>query len=225
MSARKCLVSAGRAFWNLDVRFALVYHGRMDFRQLMAWLMFWKRGETDAKDMPPSIILLTRSPRIFTQAELEAAGERGWGEKFDGKQDPMFFAFLSDALTVLKAGKYVVHLVQTPHPYSDDLQASAKNLPREEQKKAWYEHNAWSSFDLWNGWADSSKPLSKKEAYAVLARFALQLGDANCCAIYFPKEGWMLPNNGEAEEELRRLIGAFPLKSMPKNLKREDTRS
>jgi hypothetical protein len=53
---------------------------------------------------------------------------------------------------------------------------------------------------------------SKKESYAVLARFALQLGDANCSAIYFPKEGWMLPNNGEAESELRRLTEAHRFK-------------
>jgi hypothetical protein len=45
----------------------------------------------------------------------------------------------------------------------------------------------------------------------VLARFALQLGDANCCAIYFPEEGWMMPDDGNAEEALRRLIEAFPM--------------
>jgi hypothetical protein len=97
-------------------------------------------------------------------------------------------------------------------PIPEDLEYGAKNLPREEQKKAWFEHRAWSSLDLWNSAKSSRRDLPKKEAYAVLARFALQLGDTNCTAIYFPKEGWMLPNNGEAENELRRLIETFPLK-------------
>jgi hypothetical protein len=172
--------------------------------------MFWKRGEADAKEMPRSIVLLTRKPHVFTQEELEAAGERGWRRKFDGKEDPMWFVSLSNKLSVLKAGKYIVQIVQVNRPYAEDMKASAKNLPREEQKKAWFEHRAWFSLDLWNGTVAGEK-LPKREAHAVLARFALQLGDANCCAIYFPKEGWMMPNDGNAEEALRRLIKAFPL--------------
>jgi hypothetical protein len=183
----------------------------MNFRQLLAWLMFWRSGEARSKKMPHSIVLLTREPHAFTKEELEGAGERGWKRKFDGKEDPMWFVTLSDVLSVLKAGKYVVQLVQVPHPYSDDMEASARNLTREEQKKAWFQHRAWFSLDLWNSALQRYRRPSKKEAYAVLARFALQLGDANCCAIYFPEEGWMMPDDGNAEEALRRLIEAFPM--------------
>jgi len=78
----------------------------------------------------------------------------------------------------------------------------------DEQKKAWFQHQAWFSLEMWNG-KGSSKSVSKKEAYAVLAKFALQLGDSDCCAIYFPKEGWMLPHDGSAEAELNRFVKAF----------------
>ncbi|HEU5339726.1 hypothetical protein [Edaphobacter sp.] len=184
----------------------------MNFQQILAWLKFWKTGEADSEDMLHSIVLLLREARTFSERELQIAGEKGWGKRFDGTEDPMYFVSKSEVLTVLKAGKYVVQLVQVKEPYSDDLEASARNLTRQEQKKAWFEHRAWSSIDLWNGAMSSSRDLPKKEAYAVLARFALQLGDANCSAIYFPKEGWMMPNDGTAEDGLRRLIDAFPLK-------------
>lgn len=54
-----------------------------------------------------------------------------------------------------------------------------------------------------------SEQVSKTEAYAALAKFALALGDGNCSAIYFPKEGWIVPNDGSAEDELRHLIRAY----------------
>jgi hypothetical protein len=182
----------------------------MNFRQFLIQLKFWNRGEVGSKDMPYSIVLLTREFHKFTKTELQSAGERGWRRKFDGLEDPMWFVFLSDVLTTLKAGKYLVQLIQVGTTYSD-LDFGAKNLPQEEQRKAWFEHRAWVALDLWNGNEPSGQKLSKKEAYAVLARFALPLGDENCSAIYFPKEGWMMPNNGAAEEGLRRLIEAFPL--------------
>jgi hypothetical protein len=181
----------------------------MNFRQLLSWLMFWQRGEADLKNDPFSIVLLVRKPYSFSEAELQSAAQRGWGRSFDGKNDSLWFVSVSNPLTVLKAGKYVVRLIQSDQPYSDDLEESARNLPREEQKKAWFEHRAWFSLELWNGKMGSSIGVSKKEAYAVLARFALQLGDSNCSAIYFPKEGWMLPNDGSAEAELNRLIKTF----------------
>jgi hypothetical protein len=156
----------------------------MNFQQLLIRLKFWNRGAVGSKDMPYSIVLLMRESHKFTKVELQSAGEIGWGRKFDG-------------------------LVGTT--YSVNLESGAKSLPREEQRKAWFEHRAWVALDLWNGNEPGGKKLSKEEAYAVLARFALQLGGVNCSAIYFPKESWMMPNNGAAEEGLRRLIGAFPL--------------
>ena len=44
------------------------------------------------------------------------------------------------------------------------------------------------------------------EAYASLAKLALQLGDPNCTAIFVPVKNIMMPNDGTAEEGLRLLI-------------------
>jgi hypothetical protein len=133
--------------------------------------------------------------------------------KFEGIEDPMWFVGASKSLTMLKAGKYVVRLNQVDQPYSGDMQASARDLPREEQKRAWFEHQAWFSLDFWNDLSSAEIKLSDKEVYAALSKFAIQFGDDNCCAIYFPNKGWMLPNDGSAEDELRRLIKAFPIRS------------
>ena len=73
-------------------------------------------------------------------------------------------------------------------------------MPHQEQKRAWLAHGAWAALDLWD-----EKP-SKKEAYAVLTRFALHLADANCSAIFLPKDHVLMPNDGTAEEGLRRLL-------------------
>ena len=44
------------------------------------------------------------------------------------------------------------------------------------------------------------------DAYASLAKLALQLGDPNCTAIYLPTKNVMMPNDGAAEQGLRLLI-------------------
>jgi hypothetical protein len=61
-------------------------------------------------------------------------------------------------------------------------------------------HTAWASIDM------LGSEVSNAEAYAVLARFALQLADHNCSAIFLPKHNVLLVNNGDSEEWLRNLI-------------------
>jgi hypothetical protein len=73
-------------------------------------------------------------------------------------------------------------------------------LPQPEQKAAWKQHKAWAAFNLLN------EDVPKGDAYATLAQFVLQLGDANCCGVYFPAENIMMPNDGTAEQGLRILI-------------------
>jgi hypothetical protein len=156
----------------------------------------WKRPA----EIPYSIVLLLRAPHFFTQAELEAAGERGWGRRFDGKADPMYFVVQQADVTMMKVGTHLVQLLHAAQPYLGDVEEISGRLPRQEQKQAWLEHSGWAAFDLWD-----RKPLTA-EAYAVLARFALQLADKNCSAVLLPKENVLMPNDGTAEEGLRRLI-------------------
>jgi hypothetical protein len=160
----------------------------------------WRR-EGEEPEEPYSIVLLQREPHFFTDVEIQAAGERGWGKVFDGIAYPMFFVTQKGWVTMIKAGRCAVNVLHAKQPHLDDLEEVAKQLPRIEQKRAWLAHTAWASLDLLN-----SSEISEAEAYETLARFALHLGDANCAAIYLPKETVLMPNDGTAEEGLRRLI-------------------
>jgi len=44
-----------------------------------------------------SIVIMQRKAHRFTEEELQAAGERGWKRKFDGKEDPMYFVSADQA--------------------------------------------------------------------------------------------------------------------------------
>jgi len=164
----------------------------------------WRRQEED--DMPCSIVLLLREPHFFSKKELEAAGERGWGKPFNGEADPMYFVVQSGAVTMVKAGSSLVHVLHAKQPYLDHIESVARQLPQEEQKRAWREHRAWAALDLMN------KDQPKSEAYSILARFALQLGDSNCAAVYLPKDSVLMPNDGAAEEGLRLLLRKEPMR-------------
>jgi hypothetical protein len=73
-------------------------------------------------------------------------------------------------------------------------------LPREEQQIAWRQHKGWASFDMLNN------GVQRVDAYAVLAKFALQLGDENCVGVYLPNLEIFMPNDGTAEEGIRMLV-------------------
>ena len=174
----------------------LLYNGPVSLLRHLRKL--WKTKEEH--EMPYSIVLLLRQPHIFAKIELQAAGERSWGKPFDGKADPMYFVVQKETVTMLKAGTHVVQLLHADQPYLGDRRQVSDRLPRKEQKQVWMAHTAWAALDLWD------REPSKEEAYAVLARFAAQLTDGNCCAVYLPKDNVLMPNDGAAEEGLRMLL-------------------
>jgi hypothetical protein len=154
-----------------------------------------------------SIVIMQRTAYRFTEEELQVAGARGWGKKFDGKEDPMFFVSADNAaLTVVKAGPHVMRLTTLPCRYADDDEYALSHLPQPEQKKAWSEHHAHTLLDLFNDLSHAEKRIPDADAYASLAKLALQLGDPNCVAIFVPDKNVMMPNDGTAEAGLRLLI-------------------
>jgi hypothetical protein len=157
---------------------------------------------------------MQRKAYRFSEEELQAAGERGWGKKFDGKEDPMYFVSADHpALTVVKAGPHIIRVTSVPRRYADDDEYSLSQLPQPEQKKAWTEHHACVFLDLFNDLSSESRGIPDAEAYASLAKLALQLGDPNCTAIFVPIKNIMMPNDGTAEEGLRLLINKeLPMK-------------
>lgn len=161
-----------------------------------------------------SIVIMQRKAHRFSEEELTAAGERGWGKKFDGKEDPMYFVSAGHpALTVVKAGPHIVRVTSFPTRYTDDDEYALSQLPQPEQKKAWSDHHAYALLDLFNDRSSKSRVIPDADAYASLAKLALQLGDPNCTAIFVPIKNIMMPNDGTAEQGLRLLIN----KELPMN--------
>jgi hypothetical protein len=151
------------------------------------------------------IVIMQRKAQQFSEEELRIAAELGWGKKFDGKEDPMYFVSADHSvLDVVKAGPHIIRVTSVPTRYAEDDEYALSQLPQPEQKKAWTEHRACVFLDLFNDLESRSIP--DAEAYASLARLALQLGDLNCTAIFVPIKNLMLPNNGAAEQGLRLLI-------------------
>ena len=162
-----------------------------------------------------SIVVMQRNAHSFSGEELRAAAERGWEKKFDGKEDPMYFVSADHpALAVVKAGAHIVRVTCVPYRYANDDEYALSQLPQPEQKTAWTEHHGCAFIELFNDLSIEEKAISDAEAYASLARLALQLGDPNCAAIFVPVKNLMMPNDGTAEEGLRLLIKKeLPLKS------------
>jgi hypothetical protein len=157
------------------------------------------------------MVIFQRIPHAFSEDELLEASEKGWKRRFDG-EDPMYFVSHNSILTVVKAGPHIIRLTHLPHRYSDDDHYALANLPQAEQKNAWNEHRAIVLLDLFNDLSESEKRISDREAYASLARLAIELGDSNCAAVYLPGRNIMFPNDGTAEEGLRVMINkAHPL--------------
>ena len=152
----------------------------------------------------PSIVLLLREAHVFSAEELRAAGEKGWERRFDGVEDPAYAVDEAEGKMMLRAGGCVVQVVEGYGPYVAKMVEAETKLPEERQRRAWRAHSAWAALDL------GCDDLGKVEAYAGLARFALQLGDYNCTAVYLPRENVFLPNDGTAEEGLRLMVkGCF----------------
>ncbi len=160
-------------------------------------------GSTEVR----SIVIMQRKAHRFSELELRAAAERGWGQKFDGEENPMYFVSADDAaLTVVKAGPHIIRVTSVPARYADDDEYALSQLRRPEQKIAWTEHHACAFLDLFNDLSGEPRRIPNGDAYASLAKLALQLGDPNCTAVYVPVKNFMMPNDGTAEEGLRLLI-------------------
>jgi hypothetical protein len=153
-----------------------------------------------------SIVIMQRKPHRFTEEELQVAGERGWGKKFDGKEDPMYFVSGDHLLTVVKAGRHILQVTSVPSRYADDDAYALSQLPRSEQKRAWTEHHACAFLEFFNDLSSMSTSVSDADAYASLANLALQLADPNCAAVFIPIKNIMMPNDGTAQKGLRLLI-------------------
>lgn len=177
----------------------------MNFKRALKRL-FGRGLQSETTEMR-SIVIMQRKAHRFSKEELRTAGESGWGKKFDGKEDPMYFVSADHpGLTVVKAGRHIIRVTSIPTRYADEDEYALSQLPQPEQKKGWNEHHAYTLLDLLNDLSYQSRSIPDAEAYASLAKLALQLGDSNCTAIFVPIKNVLMPNDGTAEQGLRLLI-------------------
>ncbi|MDE1163690.1 MAG: hypothetical protein PW792_17330 [Acidobacteriaceae bacterium] len=93
-------------------------------------------------------------------------------------------------------------MLEAEEPYLGDPAEVAQGFKNKRLEEAWIEHRTWVAFDLMN------RGVPKKQAYAVLAKLAVDLMDARCAGIYLPKENqFTIQSDGSAEMHLRKLKG------------------
>jgi hypothetical protein len=160
--------------------------------------LFRKKSADD--DMPYSIVMLLRSPFALTQEILEVAAGRAYGVPYDGSNE-MYFVVQNPAITIVKAGRHVLSILQVPEPYMGDPIEIASNFRAPEAAKAWSEHRSWAAFDL------RSKDIPENEAYRFLATLVSEILDARCAGIYLPKgSNFWVQEDGTAAEHMGRLM-------------------
>ena len=162
---------------------------------------FFQKRKVDNSEFH-SIVLLLREFHFFTADELREAGRIGWGKRFDGEEDSLFFVVQNGPVTLIKAGIHAIQVLNQNQPYLGDPDETAKTLLLKRQQDAWRAHQAWASIDLWH----TSEIPKTADAYAALSKFALNLLDSNCNAVYLPKHNVLLTNDGQAEEWLLGFI-------------------
>lgn len=169
------------------------------------WTRLFKRSQAADPEPPFSMVLLLRQSRPFTEDHLSTAGQRAWNVPFSDADGSMYCVVQATPnVTLIKSGKYLFNLMQEDSFYLGPAEEIAMHLPRQEQKEAWHQHGAWAALDLMN------EDVPKNEAYAALARWAIQMETDNCVGIYLPKASIFLPNDGTAKDGLERLIKKGP---------------
>ena len=180
-----------------------LYTRRVNLSDL--WARLRRPSPSDEDEMPFSMVLLLRRSSLFTEDELNAAGQRAWNVPFSHADKSMYCVMpATPNITLIKSGNYLFNLIQEDSFYLGPIEEIAPQLPRPEQQLAWRQHTSWAAWDLMN------KDVTKKEAYAVIARWVIELVHGNCVGVYLPKESLFFPNNGPAEDKLRKYIKKGP---------------
>jgi len=161
--------------------------------------LFPKKQSDD--DMAYSIVMLLRSPFVLSEEILKVAASKAFDVPYDGSNE-MYFVGWHPRLKTVKAGPFLISLLEAEEPYLGDPAEVAQGFNNKRLEDAWIEHRTWIAFDLMNG------DIPKKKAYRVLAKLVTELLDARCAGIYLPKENqFTIQGDGSAELHLRKLKG------------------
>ncbi len=175
------------------------FHNLLDRAQRLLPLRFQKTRAGE----PISMAVLQSTKHIYSDDELRAAGERGWGIPFDGVGSKVHFVAKNGLVTMVKAGPHVINLFYLNSPMVENPVANDAWLPQEVQRVAWRDHVACVSFDYLN------RGERVDVAYAVLAKLLAELVGNECAAVYIQRENVFLPNLPTMRGELREQARAY----------------
>lgn len=149
--------------------------------------------------MPYSIVVLLKGPNVFSEETLGEMAQLAFSVPYDGSS-AMHFVSFDPALTVVKAGDYLIQVLQAAEPYLGDPAETAKGFRDARLAEAWRKHRAWIAFDLLN------QDAPKQDAYKALSALAIETLDHESVGIYLPKENqFTIQSDGSAEKHLRWL--------------------
>jgi len=161
-------------------------------------MRWWKVG----KDAPLSMVLLLRAPHFFAKEELRMAAERAWHTSFAGGEGSLHTVVQSGKTTLMKAGPHVLNFFHYDKPYIERPEDNLGWLPHASQRNAWAVHRACVGVDYLNPETDVEM------AYCVLAQLVAELIDANCAAVYVPRESSLIPNDNSLYLQLHKIASA-----------------
>lgn len=148
--------------------------------------MRWRRTK---KGDPLSMVLLLRTPRLFSADELRCAAERAWHTSFASREkESKHCVVQSDKVTMMKAGPHLLSFYYYPLPFVENPKANVDWLPQATQREAWLKHSACMGVDYLND------GVSVQLGYCVLAQLVAEMLDGDCTAVYIPQERAFIPN-------------------------------
>lgn len=152
-----------------------------------------------------SIVLLRRSQRGLTEAEVRAAARRAIRPDVEVVAAPSPDPGVTGAFIVMLDGSPGFFIVDAARSYGEDTEAEAARFEDPRAREAYAAHRAWVSVDLVGGMPPENV---RAMVLSLMARLAAELYDEECTLLYAPAmERVALPGPGVEE----RLRGADPM--------------
>jgi hypothetical protein len=182
---------------------------RLNFKGAFDALLRFGKHPHDS-DLPVSMVLLLGESDFLTLEQLRSSAERAFRMPFSASKasiknpnvaDSQYCVIQAVFFTLMKVGPHTLSFLNYTKPYGeDDLGRDfGESLPLESQRRAWFQHKAWTAVDY------SKRGTDPERRYAVLARLCTEMVNRNCLGVYLPRERRLIPNDGSLLQELHRI--------------------
>lgn len=152
-----------------------------------------------------SIVLLRRTRRGLTEAEVRAAARRAIRPDVEVMAAPSPDPGRVGAYIVMLNGAPGFFVVDAGRPYGEETEAEAARFEDPRAREAYASHGAWVSVDIVGGMPPAGV---REQVIALMARLAAEFLDEECVLLYATALGRVALPGPETESRLR---GADPL--------------